>query len=69
LPWIHVLERFAWDVPGTKGRRTHVYEAGAKKLVVSPCAADAVAAGKAVRIKTPTRDERLAMEAGGAAAE
>lgn len=57
MPWVEFTDRFAWDVPGRGGRETHVFEAGATKNVVRACATAAVKAGKAKRIKTPTRTQ------------
>jgi hypothetical protein len=58
MPWVRFTDNFDWR---PKPQVTIAYKAGMHLLVTTPCAEQAVAAGKAVkRVKTKARsDERV----------
>lgn len=60
MPWLRFTSRFDWRPHPRQMKR---FEKGTECLVTTPCAEQAMAAGKAERIKTPTRDEAKARKA------
>lgn len=56
MAWVRFSEPFRW-VPPTDRRLTIRYRAGSAYSVTQACAAAAIEAGAAVRIKAPRRGE------------
>lgn len=49
MPWIEFISRFDWSPPQLGRRWTVAYRIGDVRLVTTPCARAAIAAGKAIR--------------------
>lgn len=56
MPWVRFVRAFDWDPPERRGLTTIAFAAGEPVCVRIACAAAAVAAGAAVRVKRPASD-------------
>lgn len=66
MPRITFTADFDWAPPELNGRWLRAYKAGMTELVTTPCAAAAIAAGRAGMARGETEEPRVGVaEAGG----